>query len=57
MLDAVLILPSEGVHRFDCNLGWKLEISPFCRLNHCFKKKNQEEKKELLFLFGFDLYG
>ena len=28
IIDAVLILPSEDFHRFNCNLGLKIEISP-----------------------------
>ena len=27
-IDAVLIFPSEDFHRFDCNLGLEIEISP-----------------------------
>ena len=50
MMDAVLILPSEDFHHFDCNLGLKIEVSDSCRLKYCFKSKNKEEKG-FFFLF------
>ena len=56
MIDAVLILPLEDFHRFDCNLVLKLRFFDSCRLKYCFKRRIK--RKEPYFLFGFfDWYG
>ena len=45
--------PSEGVHRFDCILGLKIEILESCWLQMlCFKRKMKENR---LFAFLFCL--
>ena len=53
MLDAVLFLPSEGVHRFDCVLGLKNETVASCRLECCFKRRIEKKKNSFCFLFLF----
>ena len=50
MMDAVLILSSEDFHRFDCNLGLKIEVSDSCRLKYYFKRRIKKKKVFLLFV-------
>ena len=55
-MDAVLILPSEGVHRFDCVLGLKIETLLILVGSNTVLKEESGRKRTFSYLV-FDWYG